>query len=367
MLNFLLLLSVFFITKTPILFAQNDSNYPYQEKNNYYNDYLGITDSYQLNYNYSSPSKRSYDEVEFNNQRDNYGNSFDYANQPEYVEKYKNDKSKLNNSNNNYDNSFDYSAQPKPVKKYKNFKDGKGYGYRVYDNSNRQSYFCNLAPLAKKNFTHDNNFNGIYFGVGLAKIDSSLDLQENENNIFKPSNINPPYKYNFSGSKVLPSIIIGQGRLFSSGLFLGQEYAINIGEFKITSNKIDNNKYKSISYLFSNNSYYSGKLGYNIFKNFLPYLKLSFSMSTSNFILKDNNNHNSITSGGGIFFGGGFGIDISIQNHLRAIIDYTQFYDEGERDSSYPADNLNTDFFIQKKTLFETSNSFTRFSLVYKF
>ena len=86
-------------------------------------------------------------------------------------------------------------------------------------------------------------------------------------------------------------------------------------------------------------------------------------MSTSNFILKDNNTHNSITSGGGIFFGGGFGIDISIQNHLRAIIDYTQFYDEGEKSSSYKKDNL----YIQKKTLFETSNSFTRFSLVYKF
>ena len=360
MLNFFLILLFSLLNNTANALSQDFKNSLIQKENiDAYNQ--NDFESYQLNY--AKPSIEN-NQNSFESYQQNYA-------KPSLPKIYGNLSEKDSRSSKEYDNSiyadytnnFNSNKSINIPKKNMNFKDGKGYGYRIYDNSNRQSYFCNLAPLAKKNFTHDNNFNGIYFGVGLAKIDSSLDLQENENNIHEPSKINPPYKYNFSGSKVLPSIIIGQGRLFSSGLFLGQEYAINIGEFKITSNKIDNNKYKSISYLFSNNSYYSGKLGYNIFKNFLPYLKLSLSMSTSNFILKDNENHNSITSGGGIFFGGGFGIDISIQNHLRAIIDYTQFYDEGEKSSSYKKDNL----YIQKKTLFETSNSFTRFSLVYKF
>ena len=371
MLNFLLLLSVFFITKTPILFAQNDSNYPYQEKNNYYNDYLGNIDSYQSKDNYSSPSKRSYDEVEFNNQRDNYGNSFDYANQPEYVEKYKNDKSKLNNSNNNYDNSFDYSAQPKPVKKYKNFKDGKGSGYRVYDNSNRQSYFCDIAPIPKKIFTHDNNFSGIYFGVGAVKIDATINLSETTKYIINnpysglPAKPNSAYNFSFSGSNILPSIIIGQGRLFSSGLFLGQEFAMNIGEFNISSDiNIDNSEYKKASYLFSNYSYYSGKFGYNVYKNFLPYLKVSLSSSNTRFILQRPGGVKKIGVGDYFSFGIGGGIDISIEEHIRAIIDYTSF--SGEREISDAIPNGNAGYYDQKFK-FNSEYAFTRLSLIYRF
>ena len=340
MLNFLLLLSVFFITKTSILFAQNDSNYPYQEKNNYYNDYLGNIDSYQSKDNYSSPSKRSYDEVEFNNPRDNY------------------------------DNSFDYSAQPKPVKKYKNFKDGKGSGYRVYDNSNRQSYFCDIAPIPKKIFTHENNFSGIYFGVGAVKIDATFNLSETtkysiyNSNSGLPAKPSSAYNFSFSGSNILPSIIIGQGRLFSSGLFLGQEFAMNIGEFNISSDKnIDNSKYKKASYLFSNYSYYSGKFGYNVYKNFLPYLKVSLSSSNTRFILQQPNDVKKIGVGNSFSFGIGGGIDISIEEHIRAIIDYTQFSGEGEMSDT----SLDGAYSIAKSSKFNSKYAFTRLSLIYRF
>ena len=341
MLNFLLLLSVFFITKTSILFAQNDSNYPYQEKNSYYNDYLGNIDSYQSNDNYSSPSKRGYDEVEFNN--------------PRY----------------NYDNSFDSSEQLKPVKKYKNFKDGKGSGYRVYDNSNRQSYFCDIAPIPKKIFTHDNNFSGIYFGVGAVKIDATINLSGtakyiiNNPNSGLPAKPNSTYNFSFSGSNILPSIIIGQGRLFSSGLFLGQEFAMNIGEFNISSDiNIDNSEYKKASYLFSNYSYYSGKFGYNVYKNFLPYLKVSLSSSNTRFILQRPDGVKKIGVGDYFSFGIGGGIDISIEEHIRAIIDYTSF--SGEREISDAIPNGNAGYYDQKFK-FNSEYAFTRLSLIYRF
>jgi hypothetical protein len=342
MINFLLLFLVFFVTKTPSLFAQNDSSYSFQEKDKYYNDYLGNIDSYQSNDNNSEPSKSYYDKIESNNSRDNF------------------------------DNSFDYNTQPKPIKKYKNFKDGKGSGYRVYDNSNRQSYFCDIAPAPKKIFTHDNNFSGIYFGVGVAKIDASFNLSETSKYTYSGSSsatkkTDPaPYNFSFSGSQGLPSIIIGQGRLFSSGLFLGQEFAMNIGEFKISSNKIDNSKYKKVSYLFSNYSYYSGKFGYNVYKNFLPYLKVSLSSSDTRFILQNSNEVKKIGVGESFSFGIGGGIDISIEEHIRAIIDYTQFSGEGEISDTI-LDGSAGQNYLEKKSNFTSKYAFTRVSLIYRF
>ena len=341
MLNFLLLFLVFFITKIPSLFAQNDSSYSFQEKNNYYNDYLGNIDSYQSDDTNSEPSKNYYN------------------------------KSKLNNSIHNYDGSFDYANQPEPVKKYKNFKDGKGSGYRVYDNSNRQSYFCDIAPVPKKIFTHDNNFSGIYFGVGAVKIDATFNLSETSRYTYSGSSsssqkTNPdPYNFSFSGSKGLPSIIIGQGRLFSSGLFLGQEFAMNIGEFNMSSNKIDNSKYKKVSYLFSNYSYYSGKFGYNIYKNFLPYLKVSLSQSDSRFVLQNTNGLKKIGVGEAFSFGIGGGVDISLEENIRAIIDYTQFSGSGEISRS--EDGGGGQYYLEKKSNFTSKYAFTRVSLIYRF
>ena len=348
MLKFFLLSLFFSAIRISSLLAQDFNNSSFQKNNiysNYYNNYQDNIESYQLNY--ASPSAPN-----------KYGNSLanDY------------DTTQYNKpKNNDYANSFNAVVPTANTKKYTNFKDGKGVGYRVYDNSNRQSYFCDLAPSTKKKFTHDNNFNGVYFGVGIAKIDSTVDFSQNSRTSSQvgPQESIPSYKFNFSGSKSLPSIVIGQGRLFSSGLFLGQEYAMNIGEFKVGSNKIDNGEYKKINYSFSNYSYYSGKFGFNIFKIFIPYVKLALSMSTSRFIVQKSDETKMINSGSYPSIGVGAGIDISIQDHLRAIIDYTQF--SGSGDGFASSVKSTSSKVIINTTSFDSTYSFTRASLIYKF
>jgi hypothetical protein len=340
MLNFFLIPLLFFLIEISSCFAQDFQNSLSKKNNiysNYYDNYQDDIENYQLNYaNPTTP----------NNFQPLTNKSIEVKNQRDYIT-----------------NNYNYAPSPIAEKKYKNFNDGKGVGYRVYDNSNRQSYFCNIAPNPKKNFSHDNNFNGVYLGIGFAKIDSSVNFsQTTSSNTNK--NINSSYNFNYSGSKALPSILIGQGRLFSSGLFLGQEYAINIGEFNVESKKIDNNEYSKINFSFSNYSYYSGKFGFNIFKIFLPYAKISFSTSSSRYILESKKNSTrTVHSGSFPTLGFGVGVDISIQDHLRAIIDYTQFSTSGDGEI-----NNYENILMMKNTLsFDSSFSFSRASLIYKF
>lgn len=339
-------------------YNDNYQNNKFNNSYDYYNDRFNFEDSDDNRKNYPR-----YEDIYRGNE--NSAMSSQYINQSS--NNY-NEGVEFNKPNNDYVNSFNSSIPITAPKKNVNFKDGKGVGYRVYDNSNRQSYFCNINPNLKKTFTHDNNFNGIYVGIGVAKIDSSINLSQTSTNtsfIDKGGVSNKPYKFDFSGSKTLPSIIIGQGRLFSSGLFLGQEFAMNIGEFNIGSNKINNNEYKKINYSFSNYSYYSGKFGFNIFKIFLPYVKLSLSTSTSRFILQKNDNSKIVSGGSFPSVGFGGGIDISIKDHIRAIIDYTEF--TGSGDAFFLSSKSDQTTNIRNSVSYDSKYAFTRVSLIYRF
>jgi hypothetical protein len=342
-------------------YNDNYQNNKFNNSNSYYKDKLNSEDSQDNTKKYYN-----YDDV--------YKGNGNNAMSGKYINPISNDyneKTEFNNPKNyNYEDSLIATIPQPNTKKYQNFKDGKGKGYRVYDNSNRQSYFCNINPTPKKTFTHDNNFNGVYVGAGIAKIDSSINLSQTSTDIYfggigVAPKIIDPYKFNFSGSKALPSIIIGQGRLFSSGLFLGQEFAMNLGEFNIGSNKINNNEYKKINYSFSNYSYYSGKFGFNIFKIFLPYVKLSLSTSASRFILQKNDNSKVVSSGSFPTVGFGGGIDISIQDHVRAIIDYTQF--SGSGDAYFVSSKSDSTSTIRNSVAYDSKYAFTRVSLIYRF
>jgi hypothetical protein len=230
-----------------------------------------------------------------------------------------------------------------PIVKAKNTKktneDGLGIGFRVYDNSNRQSYFCGLNQAVKPKFSHDNNFNGVYFGVAINSISSAVDFSLKSvgggvsvvgGKIIDTTS--PNFFQNFSGANTLPSIIIGQGRLFSNGLFLGQEASINIGEFSASKKNIlvENVNLDEVKMFSSNFSTYSGKFGYNIFKNFLPYVKISMSLSPIKYLIKvdqnsDVNRTRYLTVGDLPNIGFGTGIDISLYEHVRMMIDYTYF------------------------------------------
>jgi len=342
-------------------YNDNYQNNKFNNPNNYYKDKLNSEDSQD-----NTKKNYKYDDI--------YQGNGNNAMSGKYINPISNDyneKTEFNNPKNyNYEDSLIATIPQPNTKKYQNFKDGKGKGYRVYDNSNRQSYFCNIDPIPKKTFTHDNNFNGVYVGAGIAKVDSSINLSQTSTDIYfgglgVAPKIIDPYKFNFSGSKTIPSIIIGQGRLFSSGLFLGQEFAMNLGEFNIGSNKINNNEYKKINYSFSNYSYYSGKFGFNIFKIFLPYVKLSLSTSASRFILQKNDNSKVVSSGSFPTVGFGGGIDISIQDHVRAIIDYTQFSSSG--DAYFVSSKSSGSSTIRNSVAYDSKYAFTRVSLIYRF
>lgn len=360
MLKFFFAISIFFVI--------NISDIVAQDFNEYYNNYRNSKNKDQENnfdYKDSATTKNNYKDNSEDYQSKNIESLPNKNVIPSSSNEF-NEKAEFNKPNNDFSNKLNSITPSTNIKKNTNFKDGKGLGYRVYDNSNRQSYFCNLAPERKKIFTHDNNFNGIYVGLGIAKIDSAVNFSQNsiDRTFGAPIKTVAPYKFDYSGSKSLPSIVIGQGRLFSSGLFLGQEFAMNIGEFNINSNKINNNEYKKITYSFSNYSYYSGKFGFNIFKIFLPYVKLSLSTSSSRFILQKSDDSKVISGGSLPSVGVGAGIDISIQDHIRAIIDYTQFSGSG---SGYLSSSKAGASNVVNNIAFDSTYSFTRASLVYRF
>lgn len=218
----------------------------------------------------------------------------------------------------------------------KKFNDNKGIGYRVYDNSNRQSYFCNLKQENKPKFTHDNNFNGLYFGVGVNSGNLSMEIAETQRAKTTGSVSTEFSPFNVSGNFTKPSIVMGQGRLFSSGLFLGQEMSIVIGEISLIGKDFDLNpktditktktsQLKKSTFRLSNFSFYSGKFGVNIFKRYLPYLKLGISLAESKIINEYNEGKKTSIQGDTpiIVFGGG--IDISLYDHVRLVIDHSIF------------------------------------------
>jgi hypothetical protein len=271
-----------------------------------------------------------------------------------------------------------------PKKSKKSIKnDGMGVGFRVYDNSNRQSYFCGLNQVAKPKFSHDNNFNGVYFGVAVNSISSTVDFSlknANGSNIIivngKPFDAgSSSFSQSFSGNNVLPSILLGQGRLFSNGLFLGQEASINIGEFSASkkNTQFENVNFDEIKMFSSNFSSYSGKFGYNIFRNFLPYVKASISLSPMKYLIKVNNENSSIDRsrylavGGLPNFGIGAGMDISLYDHVRMMIDYTYFSaPNGEFDATIctkePCNNSQ-----EKRPEMNSSFSIAKVGIVWRF
>ena len=88
-------------------------------------------------------------------------------------------------------------------------------------------------------------------------------------------------------------------------------------------------------------------------------------MSTSRFIVQKSDETKMINSGSYPSIGVGAGIDISIQDHLRAIIDYTQF--SGSGDGFASSVKSTSSKVIINTTSFDSTYSFTRASLIYKF
>lgn len=287
-------------------------------------------------YKYQIPNSYNYRNIDsYNNAIGNYQlqtkDNANYSNSS--LENYnKNFYDQTTKSSQNYQNIYNQESTSKQNKKYKMFDDGKGPGYRVYDNSNRQSYFCGLNNQNKPNFTHDNNFNGLYFGLGANIANVSLEVDETYRK-FGETKSNK-FSHNISGSSVNPSIIMGQGRLFSNGLFLGQEMSIIIGEISVKNNNLRNppktingeeSELEKMIFKSSNFSFYSGKFGVNVFKNYIPYVKLGISFGEFNYIsefkgAKKLNNIGSLPT-----FVYGFGLDISVMEHFRVMLDHSIF------------------------------------------
>jgi hypothetical protein len=299
--------------------------------------------------------------------------------QPKPTDNYQNNIPKANNNyqniyNNQINNNF---AIPKSKTLY-NFSDGLGEGYRVYDNSNRQSYFCGLSSNKKNLFTHQNNFNGVYVGIGVNFVNSSIDISQNYRytSINQSNNPVKPTSYNASSNSTVPSIIIGQGRLFSNGLFLGQEMSILVGDFTLDKKNLKPQSLASeadaivdqIKFRASNLSYYSGKFGFNIFDVVLPYVKVGLSFSSTNFQLKFKDGSTKNSTGGWPFLTYGAGFDISVFENFRFMIDYTMLSSSAEvyfyqYYSSESGSGVDKSFQLP----IDLTSSFMRANLVYRF
>lgn len=257
------------------------------------------------------------------------------------------------------------SLKKNQLKNYKNFSDQKGIGYRVYDNSNRQSYFCGLNNQNKPNFTHDNNFNGLYFGIGANFIKSDISFDEI---VVKNKVKTATFSNSASSNSVNPSVIMGQGRLFSNGLFLGQEMSIILGDINVkkdleTKTKDgETSKLKKINFYTSNYSFYSGKFGVNVFKNYLPYVKLGISFGNLSYMVKHETKNN-IGSGNFMQFLFGFGLDISIFEHYRIILDHTVLSDSSETDGIEIENTLSKKIHVDAESMLNIS----RINLVWRF
>jgi hypothetical protein len=279
------------------------------------------------------------------------------------------------NYQNIYNNQFNNNFVIPNKKTSYNFQDGMGEGYRVYDNSNRQSYFCSLNNNKKNIFTHQNNFNGVYVGAGLNFVNTAMDVSQNlrYSQGTSPGSSKLP-TYSASSNSIVPSIIIGQGRLFSNGLYLGQEMSILVGDFSVdkknlkpqTTGSDPGVELEQIKFRASNLSFYSGKFGFNIFDVILPYIKVGISFSSSNFQfkLKDGSVKNSTGEYPFLTYGGG--IDISVAENFRFMIDYTMFKNSSSEISFYQTNEANN--VAKTYTLTSDANSsLMRANLVYRF
>ncbi|MFM6972481.1 MAG: hypothetical protein ACKOXJ_02535, partial [Alphaproteobacteria bacterium] len=83
-----------------------------------------------------------------------------------------------------------------------------------------------------------------------------------------------------------------------------------------------------MNFYTSNYSFYSGKFGVNVFKNYLPYVKLGISFGNLSYMIKheykveaEKLKANDIVDGGFMQVLFGFGLDISIFEHYRIILD----------------------------------------------
>jgi hypothetical protein len=319
------------------------------------------------NYSIGSSANKFYSEQYQNNDQ----KSIDHA-QPKPADNYQ------PNYQNIYSNQFnDNVAIPKKKAPY-NFSDGLGEGYRVYDNSNRQSYYCGLSSDKKNIFTHQNNFNGVYVGVGVNFVNSSIDITQNSRYTAKNQNNSPikPTSYNASSNSTVPSIIIGQGRLFSNGLYLGQEMSILVGDFTLDKKNLKPQSADSeadgiidqIKFRASNLSYYSGKFGFNIFDVVLPYVKVGLSFSSTNFQLKFKDGTTKNANGGWPFITYGGGVDISMYENFRFMIDYTMFSSSTDTYfNQYYSSQLGIGVEKSYQIPIDLTSTFLRANLVYRF
>lgn len=327
-----------------------------------------------------------------------------FENKKPYFDEYQNNTAKTDDNLSSYENNnFKTNSYYKPSyqdiynnqnnknlvipnkKPLYNFSDGLGEGYRVYDNSNRQSYFCGLTTNKKNIFTHQNNYNGVYVGIGANFVNTTIDITQTPKGIpsstvtqsnQKPisSNIN----YTASDNSTVPSVIIGQGRLFSNDLYLGQEMSILVGDINLKKNNIKPQSssqeaeaiLKQINFRSSNLSFYTGKFGFNIFDIFLPYIKLGISLSSTNFQAKFDDNTIKNVNGIWPFIVYGAGIDVSIVENFRLMLDFTAFSIKSEIDfSKYSNVNQNGNQAVEKSYIIplNLTASLLRANLVYRF
>ena len=124
------------------------------------------------------------------------------------------------------------------------------------------------------------------------------------------------------------------------------------------------NKIDSVKFRASNLSFYSGKFGFNIFDVILPYLKAGLSFSSTNYQLnfKDKTSQNS--SGNWPFLAFGGGIDFSLRENFRFMIDYTMLTTSSEVNyNEYSPTKLENSYNIP----IDLTASFLRANLVYRF
>lgn len=327
-----------------------------------------------------------------------------FENKP-YFDEYQNNTAKTDDNLSSYENNnFKTNSYYKPSyqdiynnqnnknlvipnkKPLYNFSDGLGEGYRVYDNSNRQSYFCGLTANKKNIFTHQNNFNGVYVGIGANFVSTTIDISQTPKGI--PSStvttvdqkpVSPNVNYGASDNSTVPSIIIGQGRLFSNGLYLGQEMSILVGDINLkksnmkpqSSSQEANAVLNQVKFRSSNLSFYSGKFGFNMFDIFLPYVKLGISFSSTNFQTKFVDDSIKNVNGFWPFIVYGAGIDVSIVENFRLMLDYSAFSVDSEVDfNRYSSNGATSSGSLIEKSYnipLNLSASLLRANLIYRF
>jgi len=318
---------------------------------NNYEHYQNYYKSYQ---NYYNPNQGNFQGNNTNLQQKKQENDFSLQ---------KNNRSNENSQTINYPTL----QQSLTNQRRKNaFEDGFGEGYRIYDSVNRQSYFCSNSKSSEMPFRHQDNFNGIYVGFGYQSISSDVTQKVTSNSLAQPSSSATPKSQNFNGTSSTGVLLIGQGRLFSTGLYLGQEAAINIGTATASTKTVDTVPgYDKMSMTAYNFSSYSGKIGYQVLERFLPYFKLSFSLSPIRYTM-ENSTSKIVSTSDGPSFAFGVGVDFSISEHVRLIVDYSK-WSLSEPNSGDTINITKSGTTTQYSIKYEGSMSVARASLAWRF